>query len=90
MSVYKVIKDFPSRNGVRQYKTDQMVSLDANSRTKALLEMGYIIEKCDESSLPHKIVRALSTIKGVKNATISSAGKGRLREAFMVVIEEEK
>lgn len=47
MGVYKVLKDFPSRNGVKQYEAGTSVQLDDNSRTKALIEMGFIEKDTD-------------------------------------------
>lgn len=42
MHEYKIIKDFPSRNGVKHYKAGNTVVLGWNSRTKALIGMGFI------------------------------------------------
>lgn len=70
MSAYKVIKDFPSRNGVTQYKAGQTIQLDENSRTKALVEMGYIEKHSAGKDLITSIAVAIQQVTGIKRTKI--------------------
>lgn len=89
MGIYKVLKDFPSRNGVRQYKVGQNIQLDDNSRTKALVGMGYIKNESNGLRLARLIVDAISSVRGIKDVSVSEAGHGTKRHAYMVTVEEK-
>lgn len=85
MSAYKVLKDFPSRNGVRQYKVGQIIHLDENSRTKALSEWKYI-EKI-EVSIAGRIAVAIRQIRGVRLANVKQYGARGKRKYLNVEVE---
>lgn len=88
MGIYKVIKDFPSRNGVRQYKAGSNVELGTNSRTKALVEMGYI-SKCIESEISVKeVADAIKKIPKVREVSVRYTGHNLEKCYFEVGIKE--
>lgn len=96
MGIYKVLKDFPSRNGVEQYKLGETIHLDENSRTKALAEMGYIEKNNAEMQrssrnidLARRICHTISKIRGVSDVSVTTAGTGKKYHLFCVKVEEK-
>lgn len=93
MSAYKVTKDFPSRNGVTQYKVGQIIQLDDNSRTKALVKMGYIQKGLTEKHsefLARQICDAVSHIDGIDDVSVANVGFGKKNHVFCVKVREEE
>ncbi len=96
MGVYKVLKDFPSRNGVTQYKAGQTIQLDENSRTKALVEMEYVrkveygSQTASNNKLAVRICDAVSKIDGVGDVTVTEASYVKSYRVFWVKIEERQ
>lgn len=83
MGVYKVLKDFPSRNGVKQYKAGTSIQLYDNSRTKALVEMGAIAKTAKgPTSLTCDIVRAISNIPKIGDRSVAVATIDRNADFF--------
>lgn len=42
MKIYKVLKAFPSRNGVTEYKVGETLRVADNTRTQGLVRMKYL------------------------------------------------
>lgn len=82
--IYKVLKDFPSRNGVRQYQAGQSIQLDLNSRTKSLLEMGYIENTVVERDSTTTIAEAIYKTGRFEEVKVKPLG----RNSFKVCVEE--
>lgn len=88
MGIYKVLKDFPSRNGVRQYKAGQNIHLDDNSRTKALMEMGYIEAKLSTASLVERIALAITKLDGVTGVKVEPRGSAFGKRVYKISVKE--
>lgn len=91
MGIYKVLKDFPSRNGVKQYKTGESITLDNNSRTKALLEMGYIgdLRRGVIVDLPAFIATTLHETGRFKRVKIRQLSKDSKTNYIYLIVEEK-
>ncbi|MCM1218178.1 MAG: hypothetical protein NC548_27145 [Lachnospiraceae bacterium] len=90
---YKVLKDFPSRNGANQYKAGRVIQLDMNTRTKALVEMGYIKEAFLKSSpnMTADIALAIKrNIESVKHVRATLDHRTNTGAVYAVSIEEEQ
>lgn len=89
MTLYKVLKDFPSRNGVTQYKVGQSVCLDPNSRTKALVEMGYVEEYSPDDDYVGIIKDGLMRIGRFKRVHVEPTMYAGKHKYFNIIIDEE-
>lgn len=71
MPEYKVLKDFPSRNGAKEYKTGRIIELNKSTRTRTLIAMGYIKEAERETDPTFKIAWAIKNhVKGAERVKV--------------------
>lgn len=79
MPAYKVNTRFPSRNGAKEYKEGQIIQLEENSRTKSLIEMGYIEpaeeEECSIEIWLERVMRNYPPIKAARIKKYKKCGK---------------
>lgn len=102
MHEYRVLKEFPSRNGAKNYEPEQLIWLRLNTRTRALVDLGYIQEHTPEMKVMEKaciraanvypdLDAAIRSIKGVKMYSLSTGPNigGQVVFSGLIKMEDE-
>lgn len=89
MTLYKVLKDFPSMRGGTEYITGETVRLCENNRTAGLIQMGYIKLYHTDDNYAGIIEDQLLSSGNFKNIDVVPTMTAGKHKYFNIHIEEK-